>query len=97
MKHFWKCIDCLHFIALQIFALVILTLEKIKVIIIQYLYLLDNEYLFSMQELKAGDIVLVLFSKFHMDTLLEVVPKTKIVCMDGTHGTNGYAYHLITH
>ena len=49
-----------------------------------------------MQELKAGDIVLVLFSKFHRNTLLEVVPKTKIVCMDGTHGTNGYAYHLIT-
>ena len=46
--------------------------------------------------MKTGDVVLVFFSDFHRDTLVKVAPKVKIVCMDGTHGTNGYDYHLIT-
>ena len=42
------------------------------------------------------DIILVFFTDFHRDTLIKVAPETKIVCMDGTHGTNQYGFILVT-
>ena len=50
-----------------------------------------------LQNLRSEDLVLVIFdAKFHKKILLEAAAMYKVVCIDGTHGTNSYAFQLVS-